>query len=833
MTGTLKVRYLRPTPLHRPGRPRGLDRAGRGPPHRRQGPHDRRRRDHRRGRGTVRHHQPGARRASTSAAATGRGRAAGSARRRSREGTTRPACMRRVAVDRVAAARASPCSPARSARSPACPVIHLDHHYWSPGWVADARRRVGRATSASCSAGDRWVVDGNYGGTLELRGRARRHDRVPRPAPPGVPRPGACAASAPRSCRPTGCPQKVGPRSSSAGSGSSRSRTRPTPARDPRHATPRRTDIVPAPLAGRGPGLPRRLRCGEPPAGGDPVHPSPAIRDDGRRETDRTRARRRRPDRPGVPRGRADGAGRGHRLGPAHRLGRRRHVGRRRRRRVPAARAQRARPRRDALHRARCPTTAPSSSAGSARRATGPPRSAPATGRKPPHPRLLARAITRPLQDPPRGRARRHVPRRAGPDRELGRRAAARLTGPTPGPRTRSGSARCAWTTPAASCSGATDAPRRPTSRPRSRRPPRSPATSSRSRSTASSTSTAACTPPTNADVLRKEDLDLVLVSSPMSTSRNAPALTLSQPVRRHFRLRLGQEVRRLRRRGSRRRVPTQRRRSGGDGRQGDGHERNAPSCAPPARPRCAGSSTDVTPTASRCWPRERSRHGATGVPQARGLIAGAAGAATLGGRLLTACSARPGHQLRQHPQPQPEGLEDRHRRHRDDGEPVLRPLPRLARRRRGVPRERAQARTARTSTSVGKNQLSYADPLGQEFPTAHLVTSIEEPAPFRGCDHPIPGHGWNTGRAQRDHGFIGKDTGNDEFALGYYEAEDLRSTGSSRRASPSATTGTRRCSRARSRTASTCTRRRPKDARRTRSRSRSASTSRRRSGTG
>jgi NTE family protein len=55
---------------------------------------------------------------------------------------------------------------------------------------------------------------------------------------------------------------------------------------------------------------------------------------------------------------------------------------------------------------------------------------------------------------------------------------------------------------------------------------------------------------PTNADVLRNEDLDLVLVSSPMSTSRNAPLLNLSQPMRRHFRLRLGQEVRRLRRRG-------------------------------------------------------------------------------------------------------------------------------------------------------------------------------------------------------------------------------------------------------------------------------------------
>lgn len=55
---------------------------------------------------------------------------------------------------------------------------------------------------------------------------------------------------------------------------------------------------------------------------------------------------------------------------------------------------------------------------------------------------------------------------------------------------------------------------------------------------------------PSNADVLRREDLDLVLVLSPMSTSRNAPLVTRSQPARRHFRRRLAQEVRRLKRAG-------------------------------------------------------------------------------------------------------------------------------------------------------------------------------------------------------------------------------------------------------------------------------------------
>jgi phospholipase C len=71
-------------------------------------------------------------------------------------------------------------------------------------------------------------------------------------------------------------------------------------------------------------------------------------------------------------------------------------------------------------------------------------------------------------------------------------------------------------------------------------------------------------------------------------------------------------------------------------------------------------------------------------------------------------------------------------------------------------------------------NKVSYRDPTGLEIQTAHLTSSINEPVPFRGCDHPVPGHGWNTGRAQRNHGFIGRDTGNDQFALGYYEQEDL-----------------------------------------------------------
>jgi len=48
------------------------------------------------------------------------------------------------------------------------PVIHLDAEHWHPGWVetpADAWEvRVRELVSR-----DRWIIDGNYGGTMELR----------------------------------------------------------------------------------------------------------------------------------------------------------------------------------------------------------------------------------------------------------------------------------------------------------------------------------------------------------------------------------------------------------------------------------------------------------------------------------------------------------------------------------------------------------------------------------------------------------------------------------------------------------------------------------------
>jgi len=55
---------------------------------------------------------------------------------------------------------------------------------------------------------------------------------------------------------------------------------------------------------------------------------------------------------------------------------------------------------------------------------------------------------------------------------------------------------------------------------------------------------------PTNADVLRREELDHVIVSSPMSISNNANLRRPSRALRGHFRARLAIELRKLRRAG-------------------------------------------------------------------------------------------------------------------------------------------------------------------------------------------------------------------------------------------------------------------------------------------
>ena len=52
------------------------------------------------------------------------------------------------------------------------PLVHLDREYWRPGWIEPSTEDW-EAQVRKLVAGDAWILDGNYGGTLELRlGRA-------------------------------------------------------------------------------------------------------------------------------------------------------------------------------------------------------------------------------------------------------------------------------------------------------------------------------------------------------------------------------------------------------------------------------------------------------------------------------------------------------------------------------------------------------------------------------------------------------------------------------------------------------------------------------------
>jgi adenylate kinase family enzyme len=48
------------------------------------------------------------------------------------------------------------------------PLVHLDALYWQPGWHA-TEKSAWEATVRELVAAPRWVMDGNYGGTLDLR----------------------------------------------------------------------------------------------------------------------------------------------------------------------------------------------------------------------------------------------------------------------------------------------------------------------------------------------------------------------------------------------------------------------------------------------------------------------------------------------------------------------------------------------------------------------------------------------------------------------------------------------------------------------------------------
>jgi phospholipase C len=76
------------------------------------------------------------------------------------------------------------------------------------------------------------------------------------------------------------------------------------------------------------------------------------------------------------------------------------------------------------------------------------------------------------------------------------------------------------------------------------------------------------------------------------------------------------------------------------------------------------------------------------------------------------------------------------------------------------------------TGVSDATQHQSYKNPAGQSVATRHA--SWMGRAEWQGCDHPDPGHGWDNGRAQLKGGFLAQGSGNDEFALSYYNKGEL-----------------------------------------------------------
>ena len=48
------------------------------------------------------------------------------------------------------------------------PLIPLDYYYWQPGWIPTPKDEF-IARQHEWVQGERWIIDGNYKGTLELR----------------------------------------------------------------------------------------------------------------------------------------------------------------------------------------------------------------------------------------------------------------------------------------------------------------------------------------------------------------------------------------------------------------------------------------------------------------------------------------------------------------------------------------------------------------------------------------------------------------------------------------------------------------------------------------
>ena len=73
----------------------------------------------------------------------------------------------RVLVDGMMGSGKSTFARALAART-GLPLIHLDVHYWKPGWVRPSDDEW-RYRQRALLAGEAWIIDGNYNETLALR----------------------------------------------------------------------------------------------------------------------------------------------------------------------------------------------------------------------------------------------------------------------------------------------------------------------------------------------------------------------------------------------------------------------------------------------------------------------------------------------------------------------------------------------------------------------------------------------------------------------------------------------------------------------------------------
>jgi adenylate kinase family enzyme len=78
--------------------------------------------------------------------------------------------MRRVAVVGSSGAGKSTFARRLGERT-GLPVIHLDHHFWRPGWDPTPDDEWDRVVT-ELAAGDAWIIDGNYSRTMDVRARA-------------------------------------------------------------------------------------------------------------------------------------------------------------------------------------------------------------------------------------------------------------------------------------------------------------------------------------------------------------------------------------------------------------------------------------------------------------------------------------------------------------------------------------------------------------------------------------------------------------------------------------------------------------------------------------